>query len=193
MEEEIWKAIPGYEGSYEVSNLGKVRSLDRYVGHNYGEKQRRIGCILSPRKGPYLNVCLLKKQLRRNDVIHNLVMEAFIGKKPNGYHVNHKDSNKWNNRLDNLEYVTPSDNMLHAFKNGIIKPLRGEENGHSKLKATQIIEIRMLYGENIGGRYGRGNMTFRELAKRFNVSFGHIRDIVYRRKWKHLELEVPHL
>ena len=117
MEEEIWKPIKGYEGVYEISNLGRVRSIGRYVQAKIkGTKciTFKGGRILSPGdngKG-YLFVHLMNKRF----YVHRLVCEAFIEKRDGANQVNHKDGIKSNNRANNLEWCTHSENMLHCTR-----------------------------------------------------------------------------
>lgn len=115
---EEWKAIAGYEGAYEVSSLGQVRSLDRVNGRGFNI----FGKVLEPnpdRRG-YLGVSLYSgiKASRRRRVIHQLVAEAFIGARPEGLDVCHNDGDKTNNRADNLRYDTRSENILDAVRHG---------------------------------------------------------------------------
>lgn len=114
---EEWRPIKGLEDAYEVSNLGRVRSLDRFV-RNPGN--RSGGCR---QKGKTLKACAAKNGYcvvnvgrSRTQYVHRLVTEAFIGKIPHGMTVNHKDGNKNNNNVENLEIVTYSENHLHAFR-----------------------------------------------------------------------------
>ena len=103
---EIWKDIKGYEGHYQVSNLGRVKSLDikYYTNLKQGRTECvRKGMILKNQQGPkYLQVGLKRK----THTIHKLVMMAFIGDKPDGLVIDHKDNNPLNNNLDNLAYTT---------------------------------------------------------------------------------------
>lgn len=105
---EIWKDIKGYEGFYQISNLGRVRSLDRYVNCLIGIKALRKGKILTQNynnKG-YKRVSLCKNGKHKNFQVHRLVAEAFI---PNPDHlpcINHKDEDKTNNHVDNLEWCS---------------------------------------------------------------------------------------
>lgn len=102
---EIWKDIVGYEGRYQVSNLGMVRSLDAYVKHSSGGNRFRKGRVLKQTndKGNYKIVGLHKNGVKKCKV-HRLVAQAFIPN-PNNYPmINHKDENPSNNRVDNLEY-----------------------------------------------------------------------------------------
>ena len=115
---EEWKAIAGYEGSYEVSNLGQVRSLDRVNGRGFNI----FGKVLEPNpdvKG-YLGVGLYSghRASRRRRLIHQLVAEAFIGPRPDGYDVCHNDGNNQNNKPENLRYDTRSANILDAVRHG---------------------------------------------------------------------------
>lgn len=114
---EIWRDIVGYEGLYQVSNLGRVKSLDKYdnKGRFHAE---RIKSQVNNGKG-YLIVNLKHNGKQRMRTVHRLVAEAFIAN-PNNYEdVNHIDGNKENNQVDNLEFCTHRSNMLHAVKFGL--------------------------------------------------------------------------
>lgn len=114
---EEWKPIPGYEGSYEVSNQGRVRSLERI---DSGGNHRR-GKILSPRKNPYrghLAVLLYKEDRRASQLVHRLVLEAFIGPCPEGMESCHWNDVSDDNRLVNLRWGTRSDNRKDSVRNG---------------------------------------------------------------------------
>lgn len=114
---EQWKDIKGYEGSYQVSTLGNVKSLSRemYNGQNYYMSKERI---LRPRtakdKSHYASVMLRKNGCSRTIAIHRLVAEAFIPRIPGKNYVNHKDENKLNNNVENLEWVTPKENLNYG-------------------------------------------------------------------------------
>ena len=106
---EIWRDIKNYEGIYEVSNLGRIKSISR----NGTIKENRI---LKPNKVMgYSQVGLQKYGTRKYKKIHRLVAEAFIPNPENKKEVNHKDGNKANNCVDNLEWVTTSENQLHSY------------------------------------------------------------------------------
>ena len=137
LENNMWKAIQGYEGYYEVNDLGEVRSLDRYVTDSSGAKsgKRRLlkGAMmkLTESKAQYGGTGYLVVNLRKNHTswvvpVHILVAKAFIPNPDNMPTVNHKDGNKLNNRVSNLEWVSYSDNNVHALKNGLRKP-RGNQ------------------------------------------------------------------
>ena len=117
---EIWKSVKGYEGLYEVSNLGRVKALERRKNCNrgYGIIKEHI---MKPNfcNTDYYRVALTNNNhIRKYYLIHRLVAEAFI-ENPNNYDiVNHKDGNKLNNQVDNLEWCTVSYNLKHAYENG---------------------------------------------------------------------------
>ena len=113
---EIWKDIKGYEGLYQVSNEGRVKSLARWIdGVNYGKpcKKYRKEKIMNQQevKGGYMRVALCKKNKHHSYQVHRLVYETFEGDIPNDLQVNHIDENKKNNCLENLNLMTPKENM----------------------------------------------------------------------------------
>ncbi len=128
--EEIWKDIKGYEGYYQVSNLGRVKSLDRDCVNNLSNQYSSYITTVF-RKGKMLKLCVRGNyrsvQLFNNGKykqvpVHRLVIETFIPNPENKAYVNHKDGNKLNNHVDNLEWVTAKENMQHAYKTGLMKP-----------------------------------------------------------------------
>ena len=108
--QEIWKDIVGYEGLYQVSNIGRVKSIkrDKILKEQLNERG-------------YLRVSLSKNGKHKTWRVHRLVMITFIGYVEGKDQVNHIDGDKTNNRLDNLEYVTPKENTNRAWKKGIAK------------------------------------------------------------------------
>lgn len=116
--EEIWKDINGYEGFYQVSNLGRVRSMDRYVNGNHitCDFQFMKGKIRKPvqDKLGYLKVSLRKNGSYKTYLIHRLVAEAFIPNPNNLPCVNHKDENPGNPNVDNLEWCTTDYNLKYS-------------------------------------------------------------------------------
>ena len=128
--EEIWKPVVGYEGLYEVSSLGRVKSLEKTISREKNGKWIQSERILknSHQGNGYLATTIYKNGKPKRINIHRLVCISFIpntNKKPC---VNHKNGIKSDNRPENLEWVTFSENTFHAFKKGLLKPLRGELN-----------------------------------------------------------------
>ncbi len=175
MDQEIWKPIPGYEGIYAVSNQGRVmRLLTRTNG--------KAGNILSPQRNTYgyRHVNLYKSGHHKCVVVHRLVMEAFVGKCPDGIQVNHKNGDKSDNRLENLEYVTPQENSIHAYQVLGRKPVhnRGEAAGGAKLTESQVLQIRSEYD----GKHG----SYSKLARKFGVDNKTVSSIINRKYWTHI-------
>ena len=179
---EEWKQIEGYEGMYEVSNLGNIRSLDRIVtATNKNGTFNRVlkGRILRNSKTTkgYPQIAFSKNGKLKSVEIHRLVAKAFIPNPDNLIVVNHIDGNIKNNNVTNLEWCTHSYNSKHAYMIGTKKPIRGEENVQSVLTDKEVIEIRRL---NASG------YSQRKLGKMFNVCHSTIRKIILRKKWKHI-------
>ena len=113
---EEWKPIVGYEGWYEVSSFGRVRSVDRLVGYSDGSKRLHRGRILkaTPDKDGYDRVVLSTPEGHKNRLVHRLMAIAFIPNPDNLPEVNHKDENKRNNVIDNLEWCTDKYNVNYG-------------------------------------------------------------------------------
>lgn len=127
--DEIWKDIPGYEGLYQVSNLGKVKSLERTVVSKTNVVKRVHERIKKPviDEHGYCTVSLYKNNKERILFVHRIVLAAFVGPCPEGMQVNHIDCNPCNNCLTNLEYVTPSENIQHSYKHNRNNNIRSKE------------------------------------------------------------------
>lgn len=177
MKEEIWKDIKGFEGTYQVSSLGRVKSLERYV---YGRTDRssRIHKERILRPGltdrGYLQVRLSLNNKSTSYSIHKLTAIAFIANKENKLTINHINGIKTDNRVSNLEWSTHSENIKHAFETGLSKAPNGERNGLSKLNSTQVIDIR------------NSNERSTVLAKIYNVTRSNIYAIRKRKSWFHI-------
>lgn len=171
---EQWKVIQAHP-DYAVSNYGYVK---RIVKPKSG--RGRVGAILKPRipgGGAYPSVALSCDGEVTNWYLHRLVAHVFIGACPEGYEVNHIDGNKRNPRLDNLEYVTRSGNIRHAFHTGLLSR-KGERNSKAVLTDDDVLAIRSEYT----GKYGQ----CASFARRHGVSHAAIQDIVHGRSWTHL-------
>ena len=162
---ELWLPIPNFI-NYEASNLGRLRSL------NY----KRSGCVkvIKPSLGKdgYLQTMLLNDNGRYQSwKVHKFITLSFLGARSEGMEVNHKDGIKTNNNICNLEYCTRSENMVHAFANGLEKPMRGELNGNAKLTKDNVIHIRTT-AMNGGRYYGR-----KALADMYGITEAHVKDV----------------
>jgi len=120
--EEVWKDVAGYEGLYQVSNKGNVKSLERMVPYAHGMRTI-FEKVMKPELNAdgYLRLKLVKDGVRKNKKIHRLVAEAFIPNSEAKQCINHIDGNKMNNSVENLEWVSYSENMVHAYSNGLAK------------------------------------------------------------------------
>lgn len=162
--EEVWKDVKDYEGIYQVSNLGRVRS------NYYEDKILKNHCGA----GGYCRVGLYKGGKVTTKYVHHLVYYSFVKVTTVGKELNHIDGDKTNNILSNLELVTPSQNTLHAYKNNLAK--KGERHYLSKLKTSEVIEIKKDYDNK--------KCTQVELAKKYNVTRQAIHAIVRGKTWK---------
>lgn len=174
---EIWKDITGYEGLYQVSNLGRVKSLDRLVnGRNMKIVKPVRGRVL--KLSSYNNLypsCSLGNNANTK-MVHRLVASAFIPNPENKPYVNHKNGIKTDNRVTNLEWVTAKENNDHAIKNGLWN-CSGESNYLAKLTDKSVLKIRKLV---------MSGLKHSAISEQFGVSKSTISHIITGRKWKHV-------
>lgn len=138
---EMWADIKGFEGMYQVSNRGRVKSLDRVVFSKDNKRKPFESTILSPNSwSGYPRVCLYDRFQKANYCnVHRLVANAFIENNENKPQVNHKDMNKNNNNVNNLEWVTASENSLHFMKNtDRDHPMLGKSHSKETKKSMSI-------------------------------------------------------
>lgn len=170
--EEIWRLVPSLNNKYEVSNLGRFRNattkkiLKQFENiHGY--------MVLQARPEMYKVV---------NVRIHRVVAEVFLGPCPDGYVVNHKDGNKKNNHVDNLEYVTPSENNQHALDTGLRNPWNGKnarkgtDNHFATISEDVVYEILRIRDQT---GYG-----CRRIGKMLNLSRSVVNHILSGHSWK---------
>lgn len=176
---EEWRDCAGYEGFYQVSNLGRVRSCDRVGNHAvYGSMVLR-GKILKPAtKTGYSTLVFSVLNSQCTVYVHALVAQAFIGDRPEFFQINHIDGNKQNNSLVNLEYCTPKENTRHAFALGLCRTARGEDCAKAKLKAFDIPVIR--------NRLAIGHLQ-KDIAFDYGVSHQVIHSIKVGKSWTHIK------
>ena len=166
-ENEIWKDIPDYEGYYQVSNMGRVRSVDREVRHSSGGMRILKEKVLKPvmNRDGYLKVGLWKDGKMKKFTIHRLVYSAFCGEIPNELQVNHIDEDKTNNKLENLNLMTPKQNSNWGTRNERFaktqsKPVVAlDEDGNVVFEFSSVREA----GRN---GFNSGNLTECCLGKR---------------------------
>jgi NUMOD4 motif/HNH endonuclease len=158
---EEWLPITGWEGFYEVSNCGRVRSVARLIERKDGRIRQLSGKLLRPglAGGGYPFVHLYRPGKKKQAYIHALVAAAFIGPCPPLAQVDHNDGNKLNNFFGNLEYVSGQENMRRAGVNGLMR--RGERHHAAKLTDAQVTEVRRLRLEG---------MTHQSIADNFGVT-----------------------
>ena len=144
---EVWQDVKGYEGLYQVSNLGRVKSLEREIGHRYKGKTRtipeRVMHICDNGNG-YKVVYLTKDKARRVKYIHRLVAESFINKPIGKEYVNHKDCKPSNNRVDNLEWCTQEENIQHSAEH-MRKPRKNYKLGSTGEKYITFRKDKKVY------------------------------------------------
>lgn len=184
---EVWKTIEGTNGLYEVSDHGRVRSLDRYIEYNWkGKTMRRIqkGKVLSDKcNTDYQIVKVYYEDGPKYIRIHQLVANAFVKKLEGKNYVNHIDANKHNNRADNLEWVTQKENITHAWEMGLCSgAIAGVGHHNSKLTEDDVRWIR----ENDRTTNG-GNMSREEMAKVLGVSGVSVTNVANRKTWRHID------
>lgn len=174
---EEWHDIEGYENSYQVSNLGRVRSCDRIVKYSTGGVRLLKSIIIKPQPnlGDYMQVNLYTNSIPIRITIHRFVAKYFVEGYDEGYEVNHLDGDKSNNRYDNLEWCSKADNIQHAFDTGLIPKMLGSSNPATKLTEEKVLEIDKLISEGV---------LQKDIAKLYNVCIKTVSNIKLRRNWK---------
>lgn len=179
LDNELWKDIKGYENLYCVSNMGRVKSLERFVNHKYGNRIVRSKILIPAfnTNKKYLFVCLSKNSKTKPHLLHRLVAIAHIPNPENKPEVNHiKNEFGVINRLDNracvLEWNTGEENRNNAVKDGLIQ--NGEKHSMAKLTEKDVLEIRAR------------KLSVNELSLMFRVTQSNIYRIINRISWKHI-------
>lgn len=173
---ETWRPIPGYDGLYEVSDNGKVRSW-RVQGSKVRKAERPRFLRQRPRSGSgYPVVDLWYHGNGRQEYVHRLVLEAFRGPPPEGAVTRHLNGDRADNRLSNLKWGTERENEQDKIRHGT--QARGSRHGMSKLAERDVRAIR---------RFASGGGTGREIAARFGVHETTVHDILRGRRWAWLD------
>lgn len=178
MENEIWKDISGHEGVYQVSDLGRVKKLPvRTCEQSQVRKDRKKiipGKFLPQRlRSGYWSVVLRVRNKSIDSVVHRLVAIAFVANPENKPQVNHIDGNKKNNNVKNLEWVTKSENAIHAVKLNLVPT--GSNHKWAKLKEADAQQILNLKSTGVKGA---------KVARRFGLTKGAVYAIWNRTNWK---------
>lgn len=180
MEQEIWKDIIGYEGAYQISSLGRVKSLEKIIYRTNQHKHKRrcvykekiLKCIY--RKTNYQYVVLYKNgDSGKKFAVHRLIAINFILNKENKPCINHIDGNPRNNTVSNLEWCTHKENTKHAIDTGLYNQFK-KDGVRIKLTPKDVFEIRQ----------SKERPT--RLAKKYNIEYASVYNIRNYRTWKHL-------
>lgn len=173
---EEWRDIPGYEGAYQASTLGRVRSLNRIV-RNVGGTRAHKGRVLKQSNHPngYLSVVLCFGGKPTSKFVHALVIHAFLGAPSAGFQTCHNDGNPANNIISNLRYDTPQANHQDKRAHGTL--LRGADVGGAKLTAIAVLAIRRrrAFGESL-----------RQIAPAYGVSVANASRVCRGEIWAHI-------
>lgn len=172
-----WLPIGGFEGIYEVSNDGRVRSVERIIDNGRGtyvlhSKEIAQHKWTRKRKTLYMQVSLRRNGVLKSTLVHKLVLTAFAGERDTNEQCRHLDGNSFNNNLSNLKWGTPQENVDDRTRHG--RNQDGEKSKSAKLIAADVVDIRT------------STESSRVLAKRFNVSRSQIQFIKHEKAWKHL-------
>ena len=165
----MWKPIiiDGYVTNYGISDTGEVRNVDRGNILKYSYDRRGYCCV-------YLT---LKDGKHKRFRVHRLVALAFIPNPENKREVNHIDGIKTNNSISNLEWVSSSENMLHAYRTGLHKAIKGEDHAESKYTDEQIHEVCKLIEQGLSNK---------KISKITGVHRSLVKDVSIGRAWKHI-------
>jgi len=171
--DEIWLNVKNFEGRYKISNYGRVITI-----YKCGEKflKPRV-CSDRGSKKPLLVSLYKNGEKEKAYTVHRLVAIHFIENCNNFPEINHKDGNRFNNHISNLEWLTHQDNMRHARETGLID-FRGEKSCFSKLRNDDIIKIRKLYEVD--------KISMNKLSKIYNMTVTGISNIINRKTWRHI-------
>lgn len=172
--EEIWKPIKGTKKLYYISNMGRVKS---YRNKNVYPEGRILKNVLTA--SGYHRVGILIQGRNKKELVHSLVAREFIGPRPKGYDINHKNFITVDNKVENLEYCTHAENIRYSFKYNKNMPQIGEKNWMTKLTTNDVIKIHKMY-------YIEKN-TQAKIMKKYNLSSSSISRILNGKRWKHLD------
>jgi hypothetical protein len=172
---EEWRNVVGFEGLYQISNKGRVKRVPHTVMRNDNKPYTFTEMILNPHTARgYKQAILTRDKKKYSVMVHRMVAQAFIDNPQGKPQVNHIDGNKQNNDVSNLEWVTASENVRHAFSTNLRKPIAG----NSKLTEDDVRYIKNLHSNRAGRKWGRN-----ALAKKLNVSTSTIDFVLQGKTW----------
>jgi hypothetical protein len=179
---EFWKPVPGYEGLYEASNLGNIRSPERITFREKNPlsilKAHNLKPSIQIMPGGYkrYRVNLYKDKKSRTIHWHKIIALTFIPNPLNKPMINHIDNNPLNNNINNLEWCTNAENLKHSARQGRLN--RGEKNAHAKLKDEHVSFIRSKKSYSLEEK--------RKLMKQYGISSSHLNSLIRGINWKHI-------
>lgn len=175
---EIWKDVPNYESLYQVSNKERIKGVSRII-----RNPLKGDCLLEERilkycvdKSGYPTYVLSNNKFKKTFKIHRLVAMAFIPNPENKPCVNHINGIKTDNRVENLEWCTYSENTKHAFDTGLMKMTKGNDCSWSKVSEQQVLEI----------RNNKGIVSYSKMSEKYEISIATISNIINRKTWTHI-------
>ena len=176
---EEWRVIEDFP-DYAVSNLGRVK---RAKDNARGNVKAGIMLRQNLKRNGYLQVTLTNGQTTKSMGVHRIVLFSFHGLPINGQQANHKDGNKQNNSISNLEWVSPSENRFHSYAIGTSRAetIKGEKHGNSRFKNGEIWLIKKLLASR--------KISQRQIARMFNTNQSHISAISIGKVWNHIAIE----
>ena len=168
---EQWKTLKRFP-NYAASNLGRIKRISR------GTRTKPNLILKGIQSRGYRMVSLFHSGHRTVARVGRLVLEAFVSICPTSCEINHLDGNKANDQLDNLEWCTHLDNMIHASKTRLMNPCKGQSHGRSKLTEDDVKNIRNIWASR--------KRTQTAIAKQYNVCASTIGRIIDYKRWRHI-------
>lgn len=188
--EDKWYQVPGYEGLYEFSMPNKIKSLERTIGHRFGGQRKYKGCMVVPLKDGhgYLRVIIAKDGVKRYFSLHRMIAMIFIPNPENKPCVNHINGNVLDNSIENLEWVTHSENNQHAFDIGLRKAPWAGKTGKLNPSSIRVSQF------SLDGELIRIFDSFADIKRDIGFSTQYIRNVCRGKlekangfKWKYTD------
>lgn len=181
---ELWKDIPSYEGLYQASTMGRIRSLytNKILKHEIS-------------KNGYCKVTLCKNRVRKLCSVHRLVATTFLPNHNKKLQVNHKDGNKTNNCVDNLEWATSKENIIHSYKNKLQIPKKGKEHPLYRKYGKENKTSKKINQYDLQGNFIKTWDSIMDVERILNINNGNISSCCNGKKrmaggfiWRHCEI-----